>query len=62
MSCRCTDPGCVLPPAPIVDLHVCDYCGERWRNPISAALCCDAVSNDATDDLDLDGSPIRSVN
>lgn len=24
----------------------CEYCGEVWRNPISAAMCCDPISND----------------
>jgi hypothetical protein len=27
--------------------YVCDYCGAEWRSPISAAMCCDAVSMDA---------------
>ena len=25
-------------------MHTCDYCGQEWKSPISAALCCDAVS------------------
>lgn len=24
----------------------CEYCGSEWRNPISAGMCCDAISND----------------
>ncbi len=28
-------------------LFTCDYCGAEWRSPISAAMCCDAVSMDA---------------
>jgi len=27
-------------------LFTCEYCGSEWRNPISAAMCCDAISND----------------
>lgn len=27
----------------------CEYCGTVWRNPISAAMCCDAISNDSED-------------
>lgn len=27
-------------------IYTCDHCGETHRHPISAALCCDAVSND----------------
>lgn len=26
-------------------MYACEYCGELHRFPISAALCCDAVSN-----------------
>jgi hypothetical protein len=26
--------------------YVCDYCRSEWRSPISAAMCCDAISND----------------
>lgn len=39
--------------------YTCDYCGETYRWPISAALCCDAVSMDSPDDLDLDGTNIH---
>lgn len=28
----------------------CDYCHQEWRSPISAALCCDTISNDHDDD------------
>lgn len=31
----------------------CDYCGERHYFPISAALCCDPISNDLIDEDDL---------
>lgn len=27
----------------------CEYCTSEWTSPISAAMCCDAVSNDARD-------------
>lgn len=37
--------------------YTCDYCGQEYRYPISAALCCDAVSNEV--DLDLDGTTIE---
>lgn len=26
-------------------MHECEYCGSEWVSPISAAMCCDAVSN-----------------
>ncbi len=29
--------------------YTCDYCGAEWRSPISAAMCCDAISMDAED-------------
>ena len=29
---------------------VCEYCGERHYFPISAALCCDVISNELDDD------------
>jgi len=35
--------------------HVCDYCGQEWRSPISAALCCDPISND------LDSDPVTII-
>lgn len=31
-------------------VHVCDYCGEPHRSPISAALCCDVIPNELDDD------------
>lgn len=30
--------------------HVCEYCGSEWQHPISAALCCDVISNELDDD------------
>lgn len=38
--------------------YTCDYCGAIHLWPISAALCCDAISNDWID-TDLDGSTIE---
>ena len=49
----------MLEPAPqdVVDrplvprTFTCDFCGEEWRNPISAAMCCDmAAPNTLHDD------------
>lgn len=31
-------------------MHTCEYCGQEWRSPISAALCCDPITNDLPDD------------
>ena len=28
----------------------CDFCGEEWRNPISAAMCCDTAAPGPADD------------
>lgn len=28
----------------------CEYCHSQWTNPIAAAMCCDAVSNDLDED------------
>ena len=25
-------------------MFTCDFCGEEWRNPISAAMCCDTAA------------------
>lgn len=41
----------------MMTVYVCDYCGETHRSPISAALCCDVVSNEL--DRDLDGETIE---
>ena len=30
-------------------MYECEFCGTVWRNPISAAMCCDVVSNDVED-------------
>ena len=30
--------------------YVCEYCGQHWRYPIAAALCCDALVNDLDDE------------
>ena len=38
-------------------MYPCDYCGQPYLWPISAALCCDVVSMET--DLDLDGSTIE---
>lgn len=27
-------------------MHTCEHCGEEHRYPISAALCCDNLTND----------------
>lgn len=29
--------------------HVCEHCDTEWSNPISAAMCCDTISNDLDD-------------
>lgn len=31
-------------------MFTCDFCGEEWRNPISAALCCDTAAPGPADD------------
>lgn len=36
--------------------YVCEYCTAEWASPISAAMCCDALS------LDLDDDRYRSNN
>lgn len=33
-----------------VTMHTCEFCGAEWRSPISAALCCDVVSNTLHDE------------
>lgn len=40
-------------------MHSCDFCGTEYRSRITAALCCDAISNDLDDELDLDGTSIN---
>lgn len=30
--------------------YVCEYCKSEWKHPISAALCCDVLSNELDDE------------
>lgn len=39
--------------------YQCDYCNTRHKYPISAALCCDVVSGELSDD---DPDIIQSIN
>lgn len=39
-------------------IYTCEHCDETYRHPISAALCCDIISAELSDDLDLDGTPL----
>lgn len=35
-------------PGPV--MYTCDFCGQEWRNPISAAMCCDMAAPGPADD------------